>query len=63
MSSMRHGFLCFVAIPLLAAAGEKSVATIDDVAYEKPQRLVTIESAQRLNIYCTGTGLPPVVFD
>jgi pimeloyl-ACP methyl ester carboxylesterase len=60
---MCRWLLCFVAITHLANAGEKSVAIIDDAVYEKPQRLVTIESGRRLNIYCAGTGSPTVVFD
>jgi len=60
---MQYWFSCLVALPLLASAGDKSAAIVDDVAYENPQRLVTIGSGQRLNIYCTGRGSPTVVFD
>jgi pimeloyl-ACP methyl ester carboxylesterase len=63
MSPMQYWFFCLVALPFLASAGDKSAAIVDDVAYEKPQRLVTIGSGQRLNIYCTGIGSPTVVFD
>jgi pimeloyl-ACP methyl ester carboxylesterase len=63
MICMRHWFSCLVALPFLASAAEKSTAIIDDVAYTKPQKLVTIESGRRLNIYCTGSGSPSVVFD
>jgi len=63
MSSMQYWFSCLVALPFLASAGDKSAAIVDDVAYENPQRLVTIGSGQRLNIYCTGRGSPTVVFD
>jgi pimeloyl-ACP methyl ester carboxylesterase len=63
MSHTQHWLLCFVALPIFAIAGEKSTAVIDDVAYEKPQRLVAIEHGRRLNIYCTGTGSPTVIFD
>jgi len=63
MSSTQYWFSCLVALPFLASAGDKSAAIVDDVAYENPQRLVTIGSGQRLNIYCTGRGSPTVVFD
>lgn len=36
---------------------------IDSVAYIRAQRLVSVESDRRLNLYCTGTGAPVVVFD
>jgi pimeloyl-ACP methyl ester carboxylesterase len=55
---------CLTAVlPILVTAVEKSTAVIDDVAYTKPQRLVTIEPGRRLNMYCTGEGSPTVVFD
>jgi pimeloyl-ACP methyl ester carboxylesterase len=60
---MRHWPFSFVALYLLASAGAKSTSVIDDVAYEKPQRLVAIEYGRKLNLYCTGTGSPIVVFD
>ena len=63
MSSVRCWYYCLVAFPLLAGAAEKSTAVVEDLAYTKPQRLVRIESGRRLNIYCTGTGSPTVVFD
>src|ERR1700730_8797580 len=63
LSSMQYWFSCLVALPFLASAGDKSAAIVADVAYESPQRLVTIGSGQRLNIYCTGRGSPTVVFD
>ena len=52
-----------VAFPILANAAEKNTAIIDDVAYTRPQKLVTIESNRRLNVYCTGAGAPAVIFD
>jgi pimeloyl-ACP methyl ester carboxylesterase len=60
---MWHWLSCLVAVPILANAAEKSTAIIDDVAYTKPQKLVTIESGRRLNVYCTGAGSPTVIFD
>jgi pimeloyl-ACP methyl ester carboxylesterase len=63
MSSMRCWYFCLLALPILANAAEKSTAIINDVAYTKPQKLVRIAPDQRLNIYCTGTGSPTVVFD
>jgi pimeloyl-ACP methyl ester carboxylesterase len=64
MSSIRHWFWCLITVlPLVANATEKSTAIVSDVAYTKPQDLVTIEPGRRLNIYCTGKGSPTVVFD
>jgi len=57
-------WLCsLAAVPFLASAVEKRTTIINDVAYTKPQKLVTIESSRRLNIYCTGRGSPTVIFD
>lgn len=63
MITTRHWVSCFIALPLLANAAEKSTAIIDDVVYTKPQRFVAVEAARRLNIYCTGSGSPAIVFD
>lgn len=63
MSSMRNGLSCLLALSTLAGAAQNNTATINDLAYTKPQRLVTIKPGQRLNIYCTGMGSPTVVFD
>ena len=61
--SMRLWLFCLITLPLLASAAQKSTAIIADVAYTKPQKLIAIESGRRLNIYCTGSGSPTVVFD
>jgi len=63
LSSMWHWLSYLVVIPTLANAAEKNTAIIDDVAYTRPQKLVTIESNRRLNVYCTGAGSPTVIFD
>ena len=63
MNSARRWVSCLGALPLLAIGAEKSAAIVDDVAYTRPQRLVAVEPGRRLNIYCTGTGTPTVVFD
>jgi len=36
---------------------------VDDPAYAAPSRLVTITGGRRLNLHCTGTGSPIVVFE
>ncbi len=41
----------------------KSVRVIDDPIYTHAQRLVEIEPGRKLNLYCTGSGSPTVVFD
>jgi pimeloyl-ACP methyl ester carboxylesterase len=60
---MWHRLSYLVAFPILANAAEKNTAIIADVAYTRPQKLVTIESNRRLNVYCTGAGSPTVIFD
>jgi pimeloyl-ACP methyl ester carboxylesterase len=63
MNSSRGWLFCLLALPLLGIADEKSGTVINNVDYTKPQRLVSIESGRRLNIYCTGRGSPTVIFD
>ena len=41
----------------------KSAQVIDDPVYTHAQRLVEIEPGRKLNLYCTGSGSPTVVFD
>jgi pimeloyl-ACP methyl ester carboxylesterase len=60
---LRHGLYGLIVLPILASAGEKSTAVIDDVAYTRPQKLVGVEPGRRLNLYCTGSGSPTVVFE
>jgi pimeloyl-ACP methyl ester carboxylesterase len=52
-----------VAIPFSASAVDGSSAVIDNVAYTRPQTLVSIDANRKLNIYCTGNGSPTVIFD
>ena len=52
MVAVRHWVSCVLLLTFVAGAAEKSTAIVDDVAYTKPQKLVTIESRRRLNIYC-----------
>ena len=63
-ASKYFGIIFFAALassPALAAG--KNTATVDDPAYTHAQRLVEIEPGRKLNLYCTGTGSPTVVFD
>ncbi|MBI2381788.1 MAG: alpha/beta hydrolase [Gammaproteobacteria bacterium] len=46
-----------------AFAGDSTALLIDDDAYLHPQVLVEVEPGRKLNLYCTGTGSPTVVFD
>jgi pimeloyl-ACP methyl ester carboxylesterase len=39
------------------------VGTVAPEVYLHPQRLVAVEGARRINLYCEGTGSPTVVFD
>lgn len=57
-----------LAIVLLAlaanfASAAKSTAVVTDRAYAVPQQLVDVGGGRRMNLYCTGTGKPVVVFD
>lgn len=40
-----------------------STAVVADAAYLQPQRLVDLGEGRRLNLYCTGSGSPTVIFD
>lgn len=42
---------------------ENSAPLITDPVYTGPQRLVEVEPGRRMNIYCSGSGSPTVVFD
>lgn len=44
-------------------AAESVTPLITDPVYTRAQRLVEIEPGRRINIYCTGSGSPTVVFD
>lgn len=63
MSSTWRWLSYLLALPVLAGAVEKTATAISDIAYTKPQKLVPIEAGRRLNIYCTGSGSPTVIFD
>ncbi|MEO8742454.1 MAG: alpha/beta hydrolase [Lysobacteraceae bacterium] len=56
-------FLLFPLLLSATAAAEKSAPIIDDPAYTHAARLVEVEPARRLNLYCLGKGSPTVVFD
>lgn len=47
----------------LAAPAAAATKVIDDPAYTHPQRMVEIEPGRRLNLHCTGSGSPTVIFD
>jgi hypothetical protein len=44
-------------------AAESPTPRIPDPIYVRAQRLVEIEPGRKVNIYCTGSGSPTVVFD
>ena len=41
----------------------KDERIIDDVAYTRPSVLVNVDNGRRLNLYCTGSGMPIVIFE
>jgi pimeloyl-ACP methyl ester carboxylesterase len=52
-----------VTLPFFASAAEHTAAIIDNIAYTRPQTLISIGTHRQLNIYCTGNGRPAVIFD
>lgn len=44
-------------------AEQISSVVIDDPVYTRPQRMVNIDSGRRINLFCTGEGLPAVIID
>lgn len=61
---MRIGlpFVRILIAALAAAAVQAATAAPDDAIYLRPGQLVEADGA-RLNLYCTGSGSPTVVFD
>ena len=56
-------FLASTALGTNPCAAESATPLIADPVYARAQRLVEVESGRRMNIYCTGSGSPTVVFD
>lgn len=63
MRKLLGALVAIVACGRCLAAGEAAVPVITDPAYERPVRLVDIGGGQHLNLYCTGSGSPAVIFD
>lgn len=40
-----------------------NTAVVDDAVYTQPQRLVDLGDGRRLNLHCSGSGSPTVIFD
>jgi len=61
--------LCLASLFMSAAisgspyAAENSAPLITDPVYTRAQRLVEIEPGRRMNIHCSGSGSPTVVFE
>jgi pimeloyl-ACP methyl ester carboxylesterase len=53
--------LCLLACNISGAEAPSSV--ISDPAYTHAQRLVEIQPGRRLNLYCSGRGVPTVLFE
>src|SRR3954463_8799506 len=51
--------LCILTLLIFAASAQEA----SDAIYARPGRLVSAGDRARLNLYCTGTGSPAVVFD
>ena len=55
--------LVLAAISCGAMAAEDDGPLVTNPVYAAPVRLVEVEPGRRLNLYCTGSGSPTVVFD
>ena len=55
--------LASTALASSPCAAESATPRIADPVYMRAYRLVEIEPGRRMNIYCTGSGSPTVVFD
>ena len=44
-------------------AAPPSTAVVDAAVYTQPQQLVDLGDGRRLNLYCSGSGSPTVIFD
>jgi pimeloyl-ACP methyl ester carboxylesterase len=55
--------LIFLLASTPGLAAEKAAVIVDDPAYTHAQQLVEVEPGRRLNLYCTGSGSPTVIFD
>jgi pimeloyl-ACP methyl ester carboxylesterase len=53
----------FLLLLPIAGNASKDERIVDDVAYTVPSHLVDVEPGRRLNLNCTGTGTPVVVFE
>jgi pimeloyl-ACP methyl ester carboxylesterase len=64
MRQSRTGFLLAVLISTVAVSGQQKAGgrSPADIVYAQPGRLVDV-GGFRLNLYCTGSGSPAVVFD
>ncbi len=63
-STVRFTLIAVLASPSAATAAEISDHTvIESAAYTRAQQLVSVEEGRRLNLYCSGDGLPVVIFD
>ena len=47
----------------MMSCGIAVAASAAPTAYLHPQRLVAVQGARRLNLYCLGQGSPTVLFD
>ena len=65
MRQSQSGVLLAVLICAIAVSGQKATNERSfpaDIIYAQPGQLVSINGF-RLNLYCTGSGSPAVVFD
>src|SRR5271167_131713 len=51
------------AIHLASALPSPAETLVPSSVYAGPQSLIAVDGARRLNLYCVGTGSPPVMLD
>src|SRR5260370_40798249 len=64
MRQIRTGFLLAVLVSAIAGSGQQVASggsSPADILYAQPGQLVSVNGF-RLNIYCMGSGSPPVLF-
>ena len=52
-----------VAACALALGSPAAAQAVADSVYTKPEQLVTVEGARRINLYCVGSGEPTVILE
>ena len=60
---VRKVICCAILVCSSAVSAQATHRVIDNPAYTRAHRLIEVEPGRRLNLYCTGSGSPTVIFD